>query len=78
VRAGIEGAWGKPAVMIGVGGSIPFVAQFKAAYPNAEILLTGIGEPRSHIHGPDESQDLGELRRNGLAEAIALRLIAAS
>ena len=78
MRAGIEAAWGKPPVMIGVGGSIPFVAPFKAAYPNAEILLTGIGDPRSHIHGPDESQDLGELRRTGLAEAITLRLLGAS
>ncbi len=75
MHAAIEEAWGVAPAHIGVGGSIPLVAEFKVAYPRAEVLLTGVGEPRSHIHGPDESQDLGELRRNCLAEAIALRLL---
>jgi acetylornithine deacetylase/succinyl-diaminopimelate desuccinylase-like protein len=74
--AAIEEAWGTAPVNIGVGGSIPLVAEFQAAYPAAAVLLTGVGEPRSRIHGPDESQDLGELRRGVLAEAIALRLVA--
>jgi acetylornithine deacetylase/succinyl-diaminopimelate desuccinylase-like protein len=63
-------------VNIGVGGSIPLVADFKHAYPDADVLLTGVGEPRSRIHGPNESQDLAELKRSALAEAIALRLLA--
>ena len=38
----------------------------------ATILVTGVGDPTSRIHGPNESQDLGELRRAILAEALAL------
>ncbi len=75
-RAALAAAWGRPSVDIGVGGSIPFVAAFSEAYPEAGILLTGVGDPTSAIHGPNESQELEELRRGCLAEAIALRLIA--
>ncbi len=74
-RAGCAEAWGRPAVEIGVGGSIPFVGAFQAASPGATILLTGAGDPTSQIHGPDESQDLADLERACLAEAIALRAL---
>lgn len=75
-RAAFAAAWGTATAEIGVGGSIPFVSAFQAAYPNATILLTGVADPTSRTHGPDESLDLGEFRRGILAEAIALRLIA--
>ena len=71
-RAGFSAAWGRDAVEIGIGGSIPFVAAFQTASPGAAILLTGAGDPTSQIHGPDESQDLNDLQRACLAEAIAL------
>ncbi|MDA0351266.1 MAG: dipeptidase [Chloroflexi bacterium] len=74
-RAAYLEAWGRESIEIGIGGSIPLVADLQVAYPEASILLTGVGEPTSRIHGPDESQDLQELRRNCLAEAIALSLI---
>lgn len=70
---GMEEAWGTPPAEIGVGGSIPLVAMLAERFPEAAILITGVGEPTSRIHGPDESQDLGELRRSILAEAVALR-----
>jgi acetylornithine deacetylase/succinyl-diaminopimelate desuccinylase-like protein len=73
--AGMHEAWGREAVEIGVGGTIPFVAALQEAYPDAEVLLTGVGDPLSRWHGPDESQDLDELKRGCLAEAIALRLL---
>lgn len=73
VRTAYAEAWGSDVVDIGVGGSIPFVAAFADRYPDATILLTGVGEPSSRAHGPDESMDLGELRRGIVAEAIALR-----
>ena len=68
-------AWEAETVEIGVGGSIPFVAALSEIYPDAPILMTGVGDPSSRWHGPDESQDLDELRRGTIAEAIALRLI---
>lgn len=69
-------AWDTEPVEIGVGGSIPFVAAFAEQFPNASILLTGVGDHLSRAHGPNESLDLGELRRGTFAEAIALRLLA--
>lgn len=74
-HAGLAEAWGRPAIDIGVGGTIPLVAALAQRFPAASVLLTGVGEPLSRWHGPDESQDFEELRRGCLAEAIALRLI---
>ena len=72
-RDAFASAWGHEAVEMGVGGGIPFVAAFSDKYPDAAILLTGVADPTSRAHGPDESLDLGELRRGMLAEAIAMR-----
>jgi acetylornithine deacetylase/succinyl-diaminopimelate desuccinylase-like protein len=69
-------AWGTETAEMGVGGSIPFVADFAHRFPEATILLTGVADPTSRAHGPNESQDLDELRNGILAEAIALRLLA--
>lgn len=69
-------AWETETVEMGAGGSIPFVAAFSEMFPAAAILLTGVGDPTSAAHGPNESQDLDELRRGTVAEAIALRLLA--
>jgi acetylornithine deacetylase/succinyl-diaminopimelate desuccinylase-like protein len=74
-REAFRVAWGVDTLDIGVGGSIPFVAAFSEQYPDAAILLTGVGDHLSRAHGPNESQDLDELRRGALAEAIALRLL---
>ena len=77
-RAAYLEAWGRDSIEIGIGGSIPLGADLETVFPEASILLTGVGEPTSRIHGPDESQDLEELKRNCLAEAIALTLIGES
>lgn len=74
-RTAFAEAWGRDTVEMGVGGSIPFVADFSERYPNATILLTGVADPTSRAHGPNESQDLAEIRNGALAEAIALRLL---
>ena len=75
-KAGFEAAWETSTVEIGAGGSIPFVAAFSERFPRAEILLTGVADPTSAAHGPNESLDLDELRRGTLAEAIALLVLA--
>lgn len=75
-RSAFHAAWGTETVEMGVGGSIPFVADFASRYPEATILLTGVADPASRAHGPNESQDLNELGKGVLAEAIALRLLA--
>lgn len=74
-RQGMHEAWGTEPVEMGVGGSIPFVAAFAERLPGAPILLTGAGDPTSSVHAPNESQDLDDLEKSVLAEAIALRLL---
>src|SRR5499427_2573158 len=39
-HAALASAWGRPAVDIGVGGSIAFVTAYGGAFPDAEILIT--------------------------------------
>jgi acetylornithine deacetylase/succinyl-diaminopimelate desuccinylase-like protein len=75
-REAMKEVWGTEPVEIGAGGSIPFVAAFARKMPGASILLTGAGDPTSSIHAPNESQDLDDLNKWVLAEAIALRLLA--
>lgn len=69
-------AFGTDPVFIGAGGSIPFIATFKELYPDAPILVIGTSDPTSWYHAPNESQDLGDLEKAVLAEAIAFRLLA--
>ena len=75
-RQAMVEAWGVEPVETGVGGSIPFVASFSGMMKGAPILLIGAGDPTSSIHGPNESQNLDDLEKAVLAEAIALRLLA--
>jgi acetylornithine deacetylase/succinyl-diaminopimelate desuccinylase-like protein len=70
-------AWGTDPVDIGVGGSIPFIADLLEVYPDAAILVTGVEDPDSRAHGADESVHLGELERVVLAEALLLHRLGA-
>jgi acetylornithine deacetylase/succinyl-diaminopimelate desuccinylase-like protein len=69
-------AYGTDPVAIGAGGSIPFIATFGDLYPDAPIIVIGCGDPTSSIHAPNESQDVGDLEKATLSEAIAFRLLA--
>ncbi|MDT7569875.1 MAG: hypothetical protein QOE05_49, partial [Actinomycetota bacterium] len=69
-------AYGNEAVEMGVGGSIPFIAEFARAYPGATVLVTGVGDPQSRWHGIDESLDLGMWERACLAEMLLLSRLA--
>ncbi len=74
--AAMEEAYGSAPVEMGIGGSIPFVASFQRRYPDAAILLTGVADPTSAAHGPNESQDLADLERGIVAETLALERLA--
>jgi acetylornithine deacetylase/succinyl-diaminopimelate desuccinylase-like protein len=65
-------AFGTDAVETGIGGSIPFIAEFARTFPGAAVLVTGVGDPASRWHGIDESLDLGMFGRGVLAEALLL------
>ena len=77
-RAAFRDAWdGAEPVDMGVGGSIPFIATFQSLFPDAAILVTGVEDPYSGAHGPNESLHLGEFARVCLAEAMLLRNVVA-
>lgn len=69
-------AWGKDAVTVGVGGSIPMIAEFQEAFPGATVLVTAVSDPDSRPHGIDESLDLGDFEKACLAETLLLQRLA--
>lgn len=69
-------SWGTDPVDIGVGGSIPFIADLLEVYPDAAILVTGVEDPDGRAHGANESVHLGELEKVVLAEALLLERLA--
>ncbi len=71
-RWALEQAWGTESVDIGVGGSIPFIADLAEVFPKAEILVTGIEDPDTRAHSQNESLHLGDWRNAILAEAALL------
>ena len=76
MRRALAAAWGVPAVDIGTGGSIPFLAHFAEVFPGAELLVTGVGDPASNAHSEDESLHLGDFERACLAEALFFDFLA--
>jgi cysteinylglycine-S-conjugate dipeptidase len=76
-RDALAQAWGRPAVDVGVGGSIPFVTAYAERFPHAEILVTGVEDPDTRAHGANESLHLPSFERACLAEALLLRALTA-
>ena len=71
-RSAFRQAWGTDAIDMGMGGSIPFIAQFAAAFPDATILVTGVEDPGTQAHSVNESLHLGVLERAAVTEALLL------
>ena len=62
---------------MGVGGSIPFIAEFLEAFPQASVLVTGVEDPDTRAHGANEGLHLAEFEKVVLAEAFLLRNLGA-
>lgn len=76
-RQAFTEAWdGVTPVDMGVGGSIPFIATFQELFPKAAILVTGVEDPSTRAHGPNESLHLAEFERVCVAEALLLANVA--
>jgi acetylornithine deacetylase/succinyl-diaminopimelate desuccinylase-like protein len=75
-RAAFRQAWGAEPVDMGMGGSIPFIAEFANAFPRAKILVTGVEDPATQAHSVNESLHLGVLERAAVAEALLLANLA--
>ena len=72
MKAAMEESYGRPMATEGQGGSIPLCNVLAETYPDAEIMLLGVEEPRCLIHAPNESVDPSEIERIALAEALFL------
>ncbi len=46
--------FGKPAMYMGEGGSIPFMGMLGEKFPGAQFMITGVLGPHSNAHGPNE------------------------
>jgi acetylornithine deacetylase/succinyl-diaminopimelate desuccinylase-like protein len=63
-------AFGEKSVDIGIGGSIPFIADLERVFPKAQVLVTGVEDPDSRAHSPNES-----LHLEGFQSAILAQLL---
>ncbi|MCL2471153.1 MAG: M20/M25/M40 family metallo-hydrolase [Propionibacteriaceae bacterium] len=66
--AAYQQAFSVPAVLVGMGGAIPLVGELHQLFPDAEFLVTGIADPDSRMHAPDESVSLSDLVRTAQAQ----------
>ena len=73
LRASIDHAsqagFGRPAAMMGEGGSIPFMGMLGERFPAAQFVITGVLGPQSNAHGPNEFLHIG--MGKGVSFAVA-------
>ncbi len=61
--------WGKPAMWMGEGGTILFMAMLGEKFPQAQFLITGVLGPHANAHGPNEFLHIGYAKK--LTAAVA-------
>ena len=72
-RQALTDAWGTESVTMGIGGSIPFIADLLDVFPNASILVTGVEDPDARAHSANESLYLPDFKAAIVAEALLLQ-----
>ena len=68
-----ESAFGKPAVYMGEGGTIPFMGMLGEKFPETQFVITGVLGPHSNAHGPNEFLHIptGERVTMAIAQIVA-------
>ena len=56
-------AYGRDAIELGSGGSIPLVPMLTQTFPGIDMFIWGAMDERSFIHSVNESVDLSEVER---------------
>ena len=65
-------AFGRPAVYMGEGGTIPFMAMLGDRFPRSQFLVTGVLGPQSNAHGPNEFLHIPTAKKVTLSVAHVL------
>src|SRR5690606_41303640 len=73
VDAASQAFYGRPAMYMGEGGSIPFMGMLGEKFPGAQFMITGVLGPHSNAHGPNEFLhiDMGKRVTACVAHVIA-------
>jgi acetylornithine deacetylase/succinyl-diaminopimelate desuccinylase-like protein len=63
ISASSRQVFGKAALSIGGGGSIPFMGMLGEQFPKTQFFITGVLGPQSNAHGPNEFLHIEYARR---------------
>jgi acetylornithine deacetylase/succinyl-diaminopimelate desuccinylase-like protein len=63
MQAASRAFFGRDAMYMGTGGSIPFMGMLGERFPGTQFLVTGVLGPQSNAHGPNEFLHIDTARR---------------
>jgi acetylornithine deacetylase/succinyl-diaminopimelate desuccinylase-like protein len=67
-----EALFGKSAMHLGDGGSIPFIGALGRRFPEAQFFITGVLGPKSNAHGPNEFLEIEYAKKLTVAVSAVL------
>jgi acetylornithine deacetylase/succinyl-diaminopimelate desuccinylase-like protein len=63
IQSASRATFGRDAMYMGVGGTIPFMGMLSEKFPRTQFLVTGVLGPQSNAHGPNEFLDIATGKR---------------
>jgi acetylornithine deacetylase/succinyl-diaminopimelate desuccinylase-like protein len=58
LQSASKASFGRDAMYMGTGGTIPFMPMLSAKFPRTQFMVTGVLGPQSNAHGPNEFLDI--------------------